>query len=106
MNEAHIKKVISNALQLKEETISDIYRTSGGLTNKSYFATVNGEKMVIRIPGYGTEELVNRKEEKDNLIYATKLDRKSTRLNSSHVAISYAVFCLKKKIIREKNSIA
>src|SRR5690625_6595002 len=25
-------------------------------------------------------------------------DRKSTRLNSSHVAISYAVFCLKKKI--------
>src|SRR5690625_6861370 len=24
-------------------------------------------------------------------------DRKSTRLNSSHVAISYAVFCLKKK---------
>src|SRR5437868_9679554 len=26
-------------------------------------------------------------------------DRKSTRLNSSHVSISYAVFCLKKKII-------
>src|SRR5439155_22693134 len=26
-----------------------------------------------------------------------RLDRKSTRLNSSHVAISYAVFCLKKK---------
>src|SRR5690625_4541741 len=29
-------------------------------------------------------------------------DRKSTRLNSSHVAISYAVFCLKKK--KKKNS--
>src|SRR5215208_4424612 len=27
----------------------------------------------------------------------TRGDRKSTRLNSSHVAISYAVFCLKKK---------
>src|SRR5690625_5053504 len=27
-------------------------------------------------------------------------DRKSTRLNSSHVAISYAVFCLKKKITK------
>src|SRR5437870_13515183 len=26
-------------------------------------------------------------------------DRKSTRLNSSHVAISYAVFCMKKKMI-------
>src|SRR5437868_14896839 len=29
-------------------------------------------------------------------------DRKSTRLNSSHVSISYAVFCLKKK--KKKNS--
>src|SRR5699024_11470013 len=27
-------------------------------------------------------------------------DRKSTRLNSSHVSISYAVFCLKKKTVR------
>src|SRR5690625_6765783 len=31
-------------------------------------------------------------------------DRKSTRLNSSHVAISYAVFCLKKKNIRDTRS--
>src|SRR5690554_7686606 len=29
--------------------------------------------------------------------YLTEKDRKSTRLNSSHVRISYAVFCLKKK---------
>src|SRR5690349_22889341 len=29
---------------------------------------------------------------------AARADRKSTRLNSSHVEISYAVFCLKKKI--------
>src|SRR5690625_6787048 len=29
--------------------------------------------------------------------WADQVDRKSTRLNSSHVAISYAVFCLKKK---------
>src|SRR5207249_7640565 len=28
---------------------------------------------------------------------APRIDRKSTRLNSSHVSISYAVFCLKKK---------
>src|SRR5215475_4109514 len=31
-------------------------------------------------------------------------DRKSTRLNSSHVKISYAVFCLKKKKITKENS--
>src|SRR5690606_34561674 len=32
-----------------------------------------------------------------------RIDRKSTRLNSSHVKISYAVFCLKKK--REKDEV-
>src|SRR5207249_11415495 len=39
-----------------------------------------GERLVLHVP------------EKE-------LDRKSTRLNSSHVSISYAVFCLKKKKI-------
>src|SRR5690625_6209156 len=33
-------------------------------------------------------------------------DRKSTRLNSSHVAISYAVFCLEKTKISNKQTIA
>src|SRR5699024_12504953 len=32
-----------------------------------------------------------------NVPITTSRDRKSTRLNSSHVSISYAVFCLKKK---------
>src|SRR5207253_9135766 len=32
------------------------------------------------------------------------LDRKSTRLNSSHVAISYAVFCLKKKNMKRRQA--
>src|SRR3712207_8806368 len=32
----------------------------------------------------------------------TRADRKSTRLNSSHANISYAVFCLKKKILTER----
>src|SRR5690606_41585141 len=44
----------------------------------------------------GSEPLVNTHGLRDK---ATVLaDRKSTRLNSSHVKISYAVFCLKKKI--------
>src|SRR5690554_7370719 len=30
-------------------------------------------------------------------LWNSRIDRKSTRLNSSHVRISYAVFCLKKK---------
>src|SRR5437667_6452003 len=32
-----------------------------------------------------------------NDVFARYIDRKSTRLNSSHITISYAVFCLKKK---------
>src|SRR5438034_10010555 len=35
---------------------------------------------------------------------AAELDRKSTRLNSSHTVISYAVFCLKKKKIKRIQS--
>src|SRR5690606_39864364 len=36
------------------------------------------------------------------LVIMLTIDRKSTRLNSSHVKISYAVFCLKKKKSEEK----
>src|SRR2546426_6915295 len=36
---------------------------------------------------------------KELIFTARLLDRKSTRLNSSHLVISYAVFCLKKKKI-------
>src|SRR5436309_9777487 len=41
--------------------------------------------------------LQQRAEVRDVLAWMRLLDRKSTRLNSSHVKISYAVFCLKKK---------
>jgi len=35
-------------------------------------------------------------------VFAYRNDRKSTRLNSSHITISYAVFCLKKKKYKTK----
>src|SRR5688500_19109151 len=38
------------------------------------------------------------------LDHFARRDRKSTRLNSSHLVISYAVFCLKKKNIKAKSS--
>src|SRR5438445_5157713 len=38
----------------------------------------------------------------DVLHQVTERDRKSTRLNSSHANISYAVFCLKKKKTKKK----
>src|SRR5690554_7643035 len=39
----------------------------------------------------------------DDELGAAATDRKSTRLNSSHVRISYAVFCLKKKNKQKRN---
>src|SRR5438874_5186034 len=41
--------------------------------------------------------LLSRKSIRQALPKLSNRDRKSTRLNSSHVEISYAVFCLKKK---------
>src|SRR3989442_9833680 len=38
-----------------------------------------------------------RERERVAVLAGREVDRKSTRLNSSHVRISYAVFCLKKK---------
>src|SRR3712207_7556394 len=37
---------------------------------------------------------------KNGIVFLDTTDRKSTRLNSSHANISYAVFCLKKKKIK------
>src|SRR5690625_6295140 len=45
-------------------------------------------------------QLTEQSDARDGLADGTYADRKSTRLNSSHVASSYAVFCLKKKISR------
>src|SRR3712207_8373869 len=40
----------------------------------------------------------------NNIDFQEFIDRKSTRLNSSHANISYAVFCLKKKKIIEQQT--
>src|SRR2546427_4277332 len=50
-----------------------------------------------RLPAVGGDRVIS--------ISRTRRDRKSTRLNSSHSQISYAVFCLKKKNKYEKSEI-
>src|SRR5690625_7855271 len=50
--------------------------------------------MAIFLRGMERPEIARR------AISGRSIDRKSTRLNSSHVARSYAVFCLKKKIVK------
>src|SRR5438045_7296196 len=54
-----------------------------------------------RVVGQLREEaLVDRP---DDPVEVAARDRKSTRLNSSHLGISYAVFCLKKKNTKDEN---
>src|SRR5690606_41482891 len=48
------------------------------------------------------DRIVNVARLDDVVLRLVKADRKSTRLNSSHVKISYAVFCLKKKKKKER----
>src|SRR5690606_41568093 len=60
-----------------------------------------GEDWVVGIAsGFATEEAagIGRRKRPAVAQALGQVDRKSTRLNSSHVKISYAVFCLKKKI--------
>src|SRR5258708_27482284 len=55
----------------------------------------------LRVEAFPTpaheQGLLGSKGAVDTNVIAVSLDRKSTRLNSSHQIISYAVFCLKKK---------
>src|SRR3712207_8291824 len=49
------------------------------------------------LDGIGHEPPVGQLDDLRQLAHRVEEDRKSTRLNSSHANISYAVFCLKKK---------
>src|SRR5437879_10705628 len=60
--------------------------------------------MILGSEGYevftassGSQALKQSQKEHYDLVLTDLIDRKSTRLNSSHRCISYAVFCLKKK---------
>src|SRR3712207_7782161 len=68
-----------------------------GLVSRRRLAADAWENVRFRLRGStdaGTEALRERMGE---LLRGVRVDRKSTRLNSSHANISYAVFCLKKK---------
>src|SRR5258708_27416057 len=55
----------------------------------------NTSAVMSKFKGIGAKKV----KDPQQLVFALDQDRKSTRLNSSHQIISYAVFCLKKKKI-------
>src|SRR5690606_41085651 len=64
-----------------------------------------GGTVIIALWRYGLRKRV-KPHDHGAAIEGCLKDRKSTRLNSSHVKISYAVFCLKKKSRHERSSAA
>ncbi|MBC2850932.1 phosphotransferase [Cetobacterium sp. 8H] len=60
-----IKKLLISILDIKLVDIDEV-EVLGGMTNKNYLVTINRKKYVLRIPGFGTENMINRYSEKIN----------------------------------------
>src|SRR3712207_7709423 len=75
--------------------VSYATRSAAGLKNQGWKDSANS--MLFRDGACAEEPLAPC--EVQGYVYDSFVDRKSTRLNSSHANISYAVFCLKKKKI-------
>lgn len=56
-------KTIARTLECKEEEITNITVLKKGMTNRSFLFTAAGAKYIMRIPGEGTDQLINRKQE-------------------------------------------
>lgn len=55
--------VISEALDVRKDEIVDITVLKKGMTNRSFLFTCRGKKYIMRIPGEGTDQLINRRQE-------------------------------------------
>jgi thiamine kinase-like enzyme/choline kinase/predicted transcriptional regulator len=67
-----IKGYLTEALEIENDDIQDI-QAFGGMTNKNYKVLINDKEYVLRIPGNGTEQMINRKEEMVNSSIASEL---------------------------------
>lgn len=54
---------IAQAMQVSPQQITDITVLKKGMTNRSFLFTCKGKKYIMRIPGEGTDQLINRREE-------------------------------------------
>lgn len=58
-----IMNIIVQALDVKITNITDIIVLKKGMTNRSFLFRCGGRKYIMRIPGEGTDKLINRREE-------------------------------------------
>lgn len=65
--------IITNALDVKAIDIIDITVLKKGMTNRSFLFSCRDKKYIMRIPGEGTDQLINRKEEAH--VYQTIKDK-------------------------------
>ena len=56
-------KTICSALSCKENEVTDISVLKKGMTNRSFLFSTKGAKYIMRIPGEGTDQLINRRQE-------------------------------------------
>ena len=56
-------QVICQALDVRQDEITDITVLRNGMTNRSFLFSSKGKKYIMRIPGEGTEQLIDRKKE-------------------------------------------
>ena len=56
-------QVICSTLETKPEEITNIIILKKGMTNRSFLFACRGKKYIMRIPGEGTERLINRRQE-------------------------------------------
>lgn len=68
-----LREIVQKALGMELSDVDSIVR-AGGLTNKSYKVRVEDKNYIIRLPGPGTAELVNRTDEKINTRLINDLD--------------------------------
>ena len=60
-------ELISRVLKVPESKIRNICCPKSGMTNQSFVFSVDGTSYICRVPGPGTEQLINRREEYESL---------------------------------------
>lgn len=58
-------EIIEDILKVNKKDIHNIHTLKKGMTNRSFIFTVNNKRYIMRIPGEGTDKLIDRKEEYD-----------------------------------------